>query len=205
VARSNVPNLNVRQGPGTSYPAVGTLQQGGTVPVVGRNSDSTWWAVTFSGGTAWVFAGLTTVDGNTSGLPLVAAPGPPPPPEPSNTTSATQGPADLVIDAVRLDPATPQANVVFSVYATVRNTGGTASPEADALLTFQPGDERSPADPRIPALAPGETKEIVFRVTLKQAGTGLSGVVEVDVYNAVSEGSAGEINNRKTVTYDVNP
>jgi uncharacterized protein YraI len=197
----NVATLNVRQGPDLKYPTVGTLSQGDRVEIVGRNAESTWWAINFSSGTAWVFAALTTAQGNLSQIPLVAAP---PAPISTNATTAPQGAADLVIDSVRLDPATPQVGEVFTVYAVVRNAGQAASSEADAMLTFQPGDERSPADPRIPALQPGESKEIFFRVTLKEGGTGLSGVVAVDVYNTVNEGTAGETNNTKTVTYNVN-
>jgi hypothetical protein len=70
----STPSLNVRQGPGTSYPSVGALVQGDRVTVVGRNADSSWWAVTYGGGTAWVFAGLVTIEGDVSQVPLVAAP-----------------------------------------------------------------------------------------------------------------------------------
>ncbi len=203
--RVNTPTLNVRQGPGTNYPVVGVLSQGDQVPLVGRNADSSWWAVAYGSGTAWVFAGLTTTEGSTERLPLVAAPPPPPATNTPVVTPAPQNPPDLVIDSVRLDPPTPQANVTFTVYATVRNAGGTASPQADAMLTFQPGDERSPADPRIPGLLAGQSAEVLFRVTLKGSGTGLTGVIDVDVYDAVDEGGTGEANNRATVTYNVNP
>jgi len=201
----NVATVNVRQGPSTAYAVVGVLRQGDRVNIVGRNADSTWWAVSYSSGTAWVYAALTTTQGNVSGVPLVAAP--PPPATATPTAQPTvAGNADLVIDSVRLDPATPQANITFTVYAVVRNAGTVPSPEADAMLTFQPGDERSPADPHIPALQPGQSKEIFFRVTLKGSGTNLSGSVEVDVYNTVNEGTAGgEANNVKTVIYNVNP
>jgi hypothetical protein len=74
VARVNVGNLNVRQGPGTTYPTVGTLAQGEAPDIVGRNEDSTWWAISFGGGTAWVFSDLVTVEGDVSQVPLVAAP-----------------------------------------------------------------------------------------------------------------------------------
>jgi hypothetical protein len=204
-ARVDAATLNVRQGPGTNYPTVGTLSQGDRVEIVGRNAESTWWAINFSSGTAWIFAALATAQGNLSQIPLVA-----PPPAPVSTavpaaTTAPQGAADLVIDNIRLDPATPKAGEVFTVYAVVRNAGQSPSLEADAMLTFQPGDEQSPADPRIPALQPGASKEVFFRVTLKEGGTGLTGVVAVDVYNTVNEGSSGEGNNTKTVTYNVNP
>ncbi|MBN1201744.1 MAG: SH3 domain-containing protein [Anaerolineae bacterium] len=66
--------VNVRQGPGTNYPTVGMLNPGDRVVIVGRNEDSSWWAISFSGGTAWIFASLTTTEGDISQVPLVAAP-----------------------------------------------------------------------------------------------------------------------------------
>ncbi|NLX09062.1 MAG: SH3 domain-containing protein [Chloroflexi bacterium] len=203
-ARINSPNLNVRQGPGTSYPAVGVLADGEVVPLVGRNNDSSWWAINYAGGTAWIFAGLTATQGDTSSLPLVAPPPAPPTNTPTNTPPPA-APADLVIDSLRLDPPTPQVGVTFTVYAVVRNAGQTASPEADAMATFQPGSELSPADPRIPALQPGESREIFFRVTLHEAAANVTGTVQVDVNNVVDEGAAGETNNTRTIAYSVNP
>jgi uncharacterized protein YraI len=69
-----VGSLNVRQGPDTRYPTVGTLPQGEQVQILGRNEDSTWWAVSFGGGTAWVFAELVTVEGDVSQVPVLPAP-----------------------------------------------------------------------------------------------------------------------------------
>jgi uncharacterized protein YraI len=66
--------LNVRQGPGTNYPAVNTLSQGDQVTVIGRNADSTWLAISFGGGAAWVIAESVSFEGDISQLPLVDAP-----------------------------------------------------------------------------------------------------------------------------------
>lgn len=73
-ARVTTPDLNVRQGPGTAYPSVGTLPEGETITIIGRNADSSWWAISYQGGSAWVFAGLTAPQGDVSNVPLVAAP-----------------------------------------------------------------------------------------------------------------------------------
>lgn len=73
-ARVNSPDLNVRQGPGTAYPVVGSLRQGDVVEIVGRSGDNVWWAITFRSGTAWVFANLVQPDGDVSQVPLVAVP-----------------------------------------------------------------------------------------------------------------------------------
>jgi uncharacterized protein YraI len=74
VARVNTPSLIVRQGPGTTYPPMGDLAQGEQVLIVGRNADSSWWAVSYADGTGWVFASLVIVEGDASQVPLAAAP-----------------------------------------------------------------------------------------------------------------------------------
>lgn len=74
LARANQDGVTIRQGPGTTYPSVGTLSQGQAVQIVGHSSDSAWWAIAFGGGTAWVFAQLVAVEGDLTGVPLVAAP-----------------------------------------------------------------------------------------------------------------------------------
>lgn len=66
--------LNLRQGPGTGYPTVATVNQGDPLQIVGRNADATWWAVMYGDGVAWVLAELVTPQGDVSQVPLVAAP-----------------------------------------------------------------------------------------------------------------------------------
>jgi hypothetical protein len=73
-ARVNTPSLIVRQGPGTTYLPVGDLAQGEQVLIVGRNADTSWWAVSYADGTGWVFASLVIVEGDASQVPLAAAP-----------------------------------------------------------------------------------------------------------------------------------
>lgn len=73
-ARVVVAELNIRQGPDTSYPPVGTLHRGDLVQIVGRNADSSWWAVSYRGGTAWVLSELVAPEGDVSTVPLVAPP-----------------------------------------------------------------------------------------------------------------------------------
>jgi hypothetical protein len=67
-------------GPGTHYSSPGIRVMGDSLPIVGRNTDSTWWAVMytdeFGDGTAWVLAALTVVEGDISQIPLVEAPPP---------------------------------------------------------------------------------------------------------------------------------
>ena len=52
---------NLRQGPGTAYPVVGSMAGGEQAEVLGRNAESTWWQVVLANGTeGWVNASLVT-------------------------------------------------------------------------------------------------------------------------------------------------
>ncbi|UCC88857.1 MAG: PD40 domain-containing protein [Anaerolineales bacterium] len=70
--------LNVREGPGVSYPVIGLLLQGDQVAVIGHHAASGWWQVQLPDGRAgWVSGGAAyvRVSGDTAGVPEVAAPG----------------------------------------------------------------------------------------------------------------------------------
>lgn len=63
--------LNLRTGPGTSYPVILALSQGMTVPVTHRNSDATWVRVTLPGGTVgWVSAPYLSLNTAAVNLPV---------------------------------------------------------------------------------------------------------------------------------------
>jgi dipeptidyl aminopeptidase/acylaminoacyl peptidase len=67
--------LNVRGGPGVTYPIVGLLEQGDQVTVIGRHAASGWWQVELpNGGSGWVSGGTAyvSVSGDTTGLPEVS-------------------------------------------------------------------------------------------------------------------------------------
>jgi TolB protein len=86
------PALNVRSGPGTGYPVIASLRQGAEAPIVGRHGASGWWQVKLgSGATGWVSgsAALVRVNGDTSGVPEVAAPQAPP--MPARAATARKG------------------------------------------------------------------------------------------------------------------
>jgi uncharacterized protein YraI len=74
---SDQEQINVRAGPGAGgeYPIVGVLQQGETVPALGRSPGGDWIQIvypTVNGGVAWVYAYLVTVTGGE--LPIVEPP-----------------------------------------------------------------------------------------------------------------------------------
>jgi hypothetical protein len=78
-------DVNVRGGPSTDYPIHGYLPTGTSANVAGRNGDSTWWYIAFTGapgGYAWVWGGGVTPDCIPGALQVVAAEPPPAPQAP---------------------------------------------------------------------------------------------------------------------------
>lgn len=90
-----VVSLNVRQGPGTTYPVVGKLAEGNEITVEGRNEAGDWWYICcIAGGDTrgWVSAALVTPNFATeqaAALPVVASE-----PAPEATPVPTAAPAD---------------------------------------------------------------------------------------------------------------
>jgi uncharacterized protein YraI len=64
-------NTNVRTGPGTEYPKDGLLLEGGTLEIIGRTADSTWWQVATADGPRWIAAEVTTASNVTDAIPIV--------------------------------------------------------------------------------------------------------------------------------------
>jgi uncharacterized membrane protein YidH (DUF202 family) len=76
--------LNIRSGPGTGYPIVGSLKRGDEVTVTGRNKTGTWLAITTDGDLeGWVYAEYTSVNTAVESLPVAQAAPPPASPTPS--------------------------------------------------------------------------------------------------------------------------
>jgi uncharacterized protein YraI len=59
--------VRIRQGPGTTYEAIGALAPAACITILGRNSDSSWvYMETADGYTGWVAAFLLTIEGDLS-------------------------------------------------------------------------------------------------------------------------------------------
>ncbi len=65
-------NTNCRSGPGTNYKIVTTIPAGTSVQIIGQYSGGTYWIVNAPDGKGpcWILAGLGTVAGDTSKLPV---------------------------------------------------------------------------------------------------------------------------------------
>lgn len=106
-----VPMLNLRGGPSTEFPIVGTANQGAFLPIQGQSaSASDWWQVTQGDTLAWVYAPLVRAAGPLEQVPQVAHEMPSP-------TSAESEPAsaDPTADANLNEQAATAASETFDL------------------------------------------------------------------------------------------
>lgn len=85
--------INVRSGPGTGYARVGQVDAGDTSDVLGRNNDASWVMINYSGGQGWVFAQLTTIQGDVNSVGVVEVAAAPPPAATNTPVPAAPAPA----------------------------------------------------------------------------------------------------------------
>jgi len=69
IAEAQPEGTNVRAGPGTDFPRLGTLEGGAELEIVARHSD--WWQVVYGDDLAWVYDGVVAASG-TEGVPQTA-------------------------------------------------------------------------------------------------------------------------------------
>ncbi len=63
-AVSVVRPMNVRGGPGTDHPVIGTAVAGRRFPIIGQNSAGDWWQIFYEGRLGWIYGGLVTAIGD---------------------------------------------------------------------------------------------------------------------------------------------
>lgn len=69
--------VNVRSGPGTSYPVIGKTRASQPYGITGKNADGSWWQIDFGGKKGWVAASVVTVAGPVETVALVKDVAPP--------------------------------------------------------------------------------------------------------------------------------
>lgn len=122
VTGTSTTSLNVRSGPSTDYPILGTVPPGTAGQILGTSPDYQWYAVkvptSLSGnGIGWVMATYVTVS-NPSNAPLpVIAPPPPPPPAGVLPPASSSAPTATFIETgvLRMGPGAQ-----YPVYGTVK-------------------------------------------------------------------------------------
>lgn len=102
-----VDTVNVRGGPDTIYPVVGSLAAGETAPLLGKDTSGAWWQILLSDSNeGWVYAQIVDTVGDVSGISVAAnIPAPPATPTPSQPPTATPAPkpaVDFVVTGRRL-------------------------------------------------------------------------------------------------------
>ena len=65
-------NMNVRRGPGTNYVVLGYATIGEEFDINGRNTDGSWWRISFDGRNGWIYAPFVTAF-NAGNVPVVEA------------------------------------------------------------------------------------------------------------------------------------
>jgi uncharacterized protein YraI len=86
--------VNLRSGPGTNYPLVGSTNAGETYAIQDRNSDGSWFEICcIAGKSAWVAASVVTTVGDMASVQLAQLiPTPPPSPTPAPVPTAAPKP-----------------------------------------------------------------------------------------------------------------
>lgn len=91
-------SANLRAGPGTNYPTVGSAQQDTVLEVMGKNEKGDWWQVKNGDLVAWVAGSVATPGGDVAAV-AVAQNIPTPPPPPPTATPAPAGAAPTAAPA----------------------------------------------------------------------------------------------------------
>jgi hypothetical protein len=111
--------INVRRGPGTIYPVVGSLSGSQTAPVIGRLNNNSWYQISYNGQAAWVGSTVVTLVGNCGNVPIVQAPALP-------TQAATTQPTQPGQPTATMTPGATLAatsTATMQPTATATNTG----------------------------------------------------------------------------------
>jgi len=130
-----VVNLNVRSGPGTQYPVVDSMAANTQAPIIGKNSDGSWWKIICPSGATtecWTSAGTqysTAI--NADSIPVVTAPPLPVETAVSHPTATPQHAATATTDA-SIPTNTPAHTPTPTVEATA--TVDTSVPTSTATV-----------------------------------------------------------------------
>lgn len=111
-------DMNVRQGPGTNYPIIGTALVGQQFLITGKNGAGDWWKIQYNGQDGWAFGQLVTA---TNAEPVrVAAPPTstptPKPPTPTRTPRPARPTATVPIPLSQVEGAAVWVTMVNNEY-----------------------------------------------------------------------------------------
>ncbi len=191
---------NVRSGPNTIYEAVGTLSQGQTANIVGRNDASTWWYIEYpvgSGRHGWISGTVVTSSCVPAVVQIVAAP-PSPTSAPvaddtssdSGTSGSSSGTPDLVAFAMQYYVVSGKT---VHVMVSVKNTGDGAA--GSFVVTWLANQDLGGCHWTLSRLAAGKSKDLECDYTYEWAANKYVSTLLVDSDGNVTESDEG--NNKK--------
>lgn len=200
--------VNVRTGPGDTYPVIGQLKKGEQAQLVGASTDLQWYVIDFRAQQGWINATFVTVFGDARTLPIVAAP---PTPIPSQTALPSSTPPapptvtmqpfpDIVMINAVMNPPSPTSGQPFTLSVTVQNQGTVDAGSFAVATSFMPGNVYSAQN--VGGLQAGAQTTVNLPGTVNGTGTFTIEIV-LDLNNQVSEGPNGEANNKPQFTYTV--
>ena len=101
-------DMNVRGGPGTNYPVIGSAPSGTRFVINGKDPTGAWWQVNFNGQAGWLFGELVSAN-NTSAVAVAQNIPAPPAPTATAIPQPTQPPAAPPTQPPAAQPAPPPA------------------------------------------------------------------------------------------------
>ncbi len=186
--------VNVRSGPSTDFPILVTISPQSTYPVIGRNNDSTWFLITYGGGSnqGWVSASVTRLGGNCTAIPV-----------------ATFAPLPTTSGPTRTPTATLPGGVTATPSATSPNgTGPTATPsptqpqaqvapaDSDYFLNVDMGNQNGAftqgSVSNVVSYPNGDTEDRLFFSTNNINNQGGSGTLVRQIFNFTCSGTGSE-------------
>ncbi|NJL95674.1 MAG: SH3 domain-containing protein [Anaerolineae bacterium] len=168
--RVDVNALNMRAGPGTTFPVLSQLSLAAEVPAVGRLSDGSWLEVNQGGTRGWVSAAYTALLGNCN-LSVTTPPASPTPVASPTPLQQAQQQPNLVVATLNGASSITLAGgeVVSSYLLQVRNAGNAPTGAFNVTIFFPDG---TAFDYVINELQPGAQSNIDgLTVTFGSPGT----------------------------------
>jgi uncharacterized protein YgiM (DUF1202 family) len=169
-------SVNVRSGPGTNYPRVGTARQGQTFDILAKNQKGTWFQITFNGKTAWIVNDpkLTNASGDMNSVAVaenIPTPPPTPRPRPTSPPPPTPTPAPSYL-FVRLSmDQRPNTNPIVTFFGGLynRNLDLGAPVTGYTMVAIAPNGERREAPFTSPFQFgdPGLPSEFVYNAKIE--------------------------------------
>lgn len=188
---------NIRSGPDTAYDVVGTLQQGQTAAIAGRNDASTWWYIDHpagSGNHAWIAGSVTTAACLPATVQVVAAP-----PLPTSAPQAAEEPAEESGSSGTPDlvAAGMQYYVVSgkTVHVMVRVTNTGNGKAGGFSVRWWANQNLGGCDWQVQGLGAGKSKDLECDYKYEWGANDYWSVLLVDSGSQVSESDEG--NNKK--------